>query len=49
MRMQRPVALRADGGGERMVVGLGVVADTFTFFSTNHSPADGTKPGARQK
>jgi hypothetical protein len=22
---------------------------TFTFFSTNHSPADGTKPGARQK
>ena len=25
--MQRPVALRADRGGERMVVGLGVVAD----------------------
>ena len=25
--MQRTVALRADGGGERMVVGLGVVAD----------------------
>src|SRR6202035_5127259 len=22
---------------------------TFTFFSTNHSPADDTKPGARQK
>src|SRR5262249_30723443 len=22
---------------------------TLTFFSTNHSPADGTKPGARQK
>ena len=27
MRMQRAVALRADGGGERMVVGLRVVAD----------------------
>src|SRR5262249_32361032 len=27
MRMQRAVALRADRGGERMIVGLGVVAD----------------------
>src|SRR6202008_11972 len=32
MRMQRPVALRADRGGERMVVGLGVVADHFDFL-----------------
>ena len=27
MRVQRSVALRADGGGERVIVGLGVVAD----------------------
>src|SRR5262249_2595012 len=27
MRMQRAVALRADGGGERMIVGLGVMTD----------------------
>jgi hypothetical protein len=26
VRMQRAVALRADGGGERMIVGLGVGA-----------------------
>jgi hypothetical protein len=27
MRVQRPVALRPDGGGQRMIVGLGIVAD----------------------
>src|SRR5206468_2157071 len=32
MRVQRPVALRADGGGERVIIGLRVVANHFYLF-----------------
>ena len=41
MRMQRPVALRTDRSRQRMIVGLGIVADDFHFLF--HEPFAGRR------
>src|SRR5690606_39778752 len=46
MRMQWAVALRADGGGERMVVGLGVMAHDLHLLL--HEPVAGRRHEARR-
>src|SRR5690606_37702139 len=46
MRMQRTVALRPDGGGERMIVGLGVVTDDLHLLL--HEPVGGRWHEARR-
>ena len=43
--MQRPVALRADGGGERVIVRLGVVADDLDLLLDEPFAGGGDEAG----